>query len=143
VSVRSVIGVLGGIVIIAVLTQLLELPLVNLLAPAPLTDMAGYMTARNQPSVHVGLLAIAGVVGLLAGYVVAKIAGEYELAHAAVTALLQGGLLIRSFGDKDAAADLPPWVKVGLVAVTTIAMLLGASVRARAARLTASSEVKS
>jgi hypothetical protein len=138
VSVRSVIAVLGGIVLISFLAQLLEIPLVQVLASEPIVDMNGYLAARNKPIVHVGLLMIAGLTGLLSGYLVAKIAGEYEVRHAAVTAAVQTVLLIRGFSDPAATATFPAWVKVSLVLVTVPAMLLGALVRARAASLSQS-----
>jgi hypothetical protein len=143
VSVRSVIGILGGIVIISFLTQLLEVPLVNVLAPEPITDMNGYLAARNRPPIHLAMLVIAGMTGLLAGYLVAKIAAEYEMQHAAFAALVQSVLLSRGFAADRAAAMLPMWLKVSLVVVTVTAMLLGAAVRAHAAKLTASKEVGS
>ena len=142
-SVRSIIGVLGGIVIISFLAQLLEVPLVNAFAAGPITDFNGYLTARNQPPIHMAMLAIAAITGVLAGYMVAKIAGQYEIQHAALAALLQTLLLVRGFATEDAAAALPTWVRVALVLVTVPAMLLGAAVRARAARLTPSKEVGS
>jgi hypothetical protein len=74
---------------------------------------------------------------------VAKIAGEYELQHAAVAAVAQTGLLVRGFAAEDAAAALPAWVRVATVVMTIGAMLLGALVRARAARLTPAKEVES
>ena len=134
-SVRSVIAVLGGIVVISFLTQLLEVPLVNVFASEPIVDMNGYLAARNKPIIHAGLLMIAALTGLLSGYLVAKIAGEYEVRHAAVTAAVQTALLIRGFADPVATATLPAWVKVSLVLVTVPAMVLGAVVRARAASL--------
>jgi hypothetical protein len=143
VSVRSIIGVLGGIVIISFFTQLLELPLVNVLAPGPITDMNAYLAARNQTAIHVAMLVIAAVTGLLAGYLVAKIAGQYEVQHAAFAAVLQTLLLIRSYATADPATALPLWLEVALVMVTVAAMLLGASVRARAAKLEPSREVRS
>ena len=142
-SVRSLIGILGGIVIISFLTQLLEVPLVNVFAPAPITDMNGYLAARDQPAIHAAMVVIAGITGLLAGYLVAKIAGQYEIQHAAFAALVQTALLVRGFAAESAASGLPTWLKVSLVVVTVSAMLLGASVRARAAKLTASKEVES
>ena len=86
------------------------------------------------------LLVIAAITGVLAGYMVAKIAGQYEMQHAAFAALLQTLLLVRGFAIEDAAAAPPAWVRVALVLVTVPAMLLGAAVRARAARSTPSKE---
>jgi hypothetical protein len=143
VNVRSLIGILGGIVIISFLTQLLEVPLVNVFAPEPITDMNGYLAARNQPLMHAAMLVIAGMTGLLAGYLVAKIAAQYEVQHAAFAALVQSVLLIRGFAAGGAASMLPAWLKVSLVVVTATAMLLGAAVRARAAKLTVTNEVGS
>ncbi len=142
-SVRSIIGVLGGIVIISFLSQMLELPLVNLFAPAPIADMNEYLAARNQTPIHAAMLGIAAITGLLAGYLVAKIAGQYEVAHAAFAAVLQTLLLVRSYATADPATALPPWLEVALVIVTVPAMLLGAAVRARAAKLEPSKEVGS
>jgi hypothetical protein len=143
VSVRSIIGILGGIVIISFLTQLLEVPLVNLFAPGPIADMNEYLAARNQTPIHLAMVGIAAVTGLLAGYLVAKIAGQYEMQHAAVAAGVQGLLLVRGYAAADPAAALPAWLEVALIVVMVPAMLLGASVRARAAKLNASNEVGS
>ena len=142
-SVKSIIAVLGGIVIISFLSQLLEVPLVQALTSAPIGDMNAYMAARNQPPMHAALVVIAGVTGVLGGYLVAKIAGEHELLHAGVAAVLQTLLLVRGFAAEDAGAVLPGWVRVALVLVTMTAMLLGATVRARAASLRPSKEVES
>ena len=141
-SVRSLIGVLGGIVVISFLTQLLELPLVNVLASGPITDMDGYLAARNQPPMHAAMLVIAGMTGLLGGYLVAKIAGQYEMQHAAFAALVQAVLLIRSYA-ADTPMALPTWLETAIVLVTVAAMLLGAAVRARAAKFTPANEVAS
>jgi hypothetical protein len=89
------------------------------------------------------MVVIAGVTGLLAGYLVAKVAAQYEIQHAAFAALVQTVLLVRGFTAESAAAALPAWLKVSIVVVTVSAMLLGASVRARAAKLNASKEVGS
>jgi hypothetical protein len=143
VNVRSLIGILGGIVLISFLTQLLEVPLVNVFASEPITDVNGYLAARSQPPMQMAMLAIAGVTGLLAGYMVAKIAGQYEMQHAAFAAFVQSVLLVRGYAAARAAAALPVWLEAAIVVVTVTAMMLGASVRARAAKLTPSNEVGS
>jgi hypothetical protein len=112
-------------------------------APGPIADMNEYLAARNQTPIHLAMVAIAGVTGILAGYLVAKIVGQYEMQHAAIAAVAQTLLLVRGYAGADPAAALPAWLEVALVAVTAPAMLLGAFVRARAAKLNASNEVGS
>jgi hypothetical protein len=143
VDVKSVIAVLGGMVIVYFLSGILEGPLVAWLASRRPTTMEELMAARNEQAVLLGRLGITAAVGLLAGYLVAKIAGHYELAHAAVSAALQAFMLLRGFAADPAAAAVPTPMRVAFVAVTVAAMLAGAAIRARAARLTPPTEVRS
>jgi hypothetical protein len=86
---------------------------------------------------------LTGVTALLVGYVVAKIAGHYELAHAAASAALQAFMLLRAFAADPAATAAPMGMRIAFVAVTAGAMLAGAAIRARAARLGPPTEVRS
>jgi hypothetical protein len=105
--------------------------------------MAELIAARNEPPVLLGRLAISGVVGVLAGYLVAKIADQHELAHAAVAALLQAFLFLRAFAADPAPVAVPIAMRAAFILVTAAAMLAGASIRARARRAAAPTEVKS
>lgn len=122
------------------LIELLEPPTVALLASQRPADMDSYMAARNEPGVLPGRIAVYGVVGLLAGYMVAKIAGHYEMAHAAAALLLQAYMMLRGFATEPAAVALPYDRRAMLVAAVGIAMLAGAAVRSRAARFSTSTE---
>ena len=141
-SVRSVIAVLGGMIIMFFLVEAIEPPTVALLAAHRPAGMDDYLAARTEPAVLAGRAAVFAVTGLLAGYMVAKIAGEYELAHAGVAFALQAVLMFRAFAADPAASLLPWWIRAGLVLTTGVAMLLGAAVRARAARFAPTHEVK-
>jgi hypothetical protein len=143
VGVRSVIALLGGMILVFFLVEALEPPTVALLAPQRPADMDSYLAARNEPGVLPGRLAIYGVVGILAGYMVAKIAGQYEKTHAAAAFLLQAFMMMRGFAADPAAIALPFGTRALLVGVTGVGMMLGAAVRARAARLGSSTEVGS
>jgi hypothetical protein len=140
---RSLIAVLGGIVITYFLSGILEGPLVGMVAAERPTNMEELMAARNEPAVVAGRIAIAGFVGLLAGYLVAKIAGEYEVPHAAVAAALQAVILVRGFAADPAAASVALWMHGAHVLVTAGAMIGGALIRARAARVGPPGEVRS
>jgi hypothetical protein len=142
-DIKSVIAVLGGMVLVYFLGGILEGPLVGWLGSERPTTMEQLMAVRNEPAVLAGRIAVAGAVGLLAGYVVAKIAGGHELAHAAVSAALQAFMLLRAFAADPPAAAAPMGMRMAMVAVTAGAMIAGAAIRARAARLAPPTEVRS
>ena len=142
-NVRSVIAVLGGTVIIYFLSSILEGPLVGMVAAERPTNMEELIAARNEPAVLLGRLAISGVVGVLAGYLTAKIADEHELLHAAAAAVLQGFLFLSAFAADPAPVAVPIAMRAAFVLVTAAAMLAGAAVRARARQAAPPTEVKS
>jgi hypothetical protein len=143
VSVRSLIAVLGGVVIVYVLGGILEGPLVARLASVRPTSIEELIVVRNEPAVLLGRLAVTGFVGLLAGYVLAKIAGVSEMPHAAASAALQGFIVMRGFATDPGAASVSLAMRLAFVAVAAAAMLAGAAIRARAARVIAQTEVRS
>ena len=142
-GVRSLIAVLGAMILMFFLIELVEPPTVALLAAQRPADMETYLAARNEPGVLPGRMAVYGVIGILAGYVVARIAGQYEMAHAGAAFLLQAFMMLRAFAADPAAVALPTGARVLLVAVTGAGMLLGAAVRGRAARFDSSTEGES
>jgi hypothetical protein len=130
--VRSVIAVLGGIVIGAVLPEVLETTLVRAASDAPLADLSAYFAIRNRPGMLVTKIVSSGLTGVLAGYFAAKLSGTLELGHAAIAGLVQTASLAWGFTLGEYASATPIWVRVFLVALAAPAMLLGASVRRRA-----------
>lgn len=133
--VRSVIAVLGGIVLITLLVEPLEFVLVNATASQPVTDIAGYFAVRNQPGILAAKLVYNTAAAVLGGYMVARIAGYAELWHASGTALIQvvalGGNV---FGGGEYAQYTPGWMWVALAVLSAPAIIAGAWVRARAVR---------
>lgn len=132
---NSVIAVLGGMVLMFFLTELIEPPTVSLLAPQRPATMDAYMAARNEPTAIPGRAAVYAFVGLLAGFMVARLAGEHHLAHAAAAVALQAMMMLRSFAADPAPNPLPLWGRGVLIAAAGAGMLAGAAIRARAARL--------
>jgi hypothetical protein len=129
---RSAVAVLGGLLMLFVLGQILELVLVRTAASAPLQNIEEYMAVRSRPAVLGGLVASQVVASLLAGYMTAKVAGVAEMAHAALAAALQTILFTWGFTVGENADLTPVWMRMAIVLVTAPAMLAGASVRAKA-----------
>jgi Ca2+/Na+ antiporter len=125
---RTAIAALGGFLLLFVLGQVLEWALVNAAAGAPLQNTEAYLAVRNRNGVFAGVLASNVVAALLAGYVAAKVAGAAELSHAGLAA----ALFAWAINTGESAAITPVWMRVTMVALTAPAMLVGASVRAKA-----------
>src|SRR5687767_8527967 len=107
------------------LSEILEPPLVAWLASRRPATMDEFLVLRNEQAVWIGRPGLTGVTGLLVGYVVAKIAGHYELQHAAAAAALHGFMLLRAFAADPAAVALPLSTRLAFVAVAAGAMLAG------------------
>ena len=132
--VRSIIAVLGAFGLVALVTEALEFTLVSAASGGSITDMAEYLVVRNRPGLLAAKIAYTGAAGILGGYMAAKIAGTRELFHGGLAAALQTVTLVWGFTAGEFAATTPLWARAALVAITGPAMLVGASVRARAAR---------
>jgi hypothetical protein len=94
--------------------------------------MAAYFAVRNRPVILAAKLLYNTLAAILAGYMTAKIAGLRELLHAAVVAIVQTMALVWGFTAGEYASFTPVWMRVALVLTTGPAMMLGASIRARA-----------
>lgn len=129
---RSLIGVLGGLLMLFVIGQILELVIVRGAAGASLDNIEQYLAVRSRTGVLIGLLIAQAVAALLAGYMTAKVAGAAELTHAAIAVAIQTALLVWGFTVGENAGLTPVWMRISTVAVTAPAMFMGASVRAKA-----------
>jgi hypothetical protein len=134
--IRSIIAVLGGIGLLSIVVEVLEFTLVSAVAGAPPTDLPGYFAVRNQPAILAAKLGYNSVGAVLGGYLTARVAGRQEMAHGGIAAIVQTAALIYGFTVGEFAGFTPVWMRIALVLVTGPAMLLGASIRARAARRT-------
>jgi hypothetical protein len=133
--IRGLIAVLGGLLVLFVLSQVMELVLVRTAAQQPLKDLGEYMAVRNRTGVLAGLVASQVVAALLAGYMSAKLAGSAELLHAGIAAALQTVLFAWGFTSSETAPLTPVWMRWAIILVTAPAMLVGAMVRAKARAL--------
>jgi hypothetical protein len=134
--IRTIVAVLGGIGLLSIVVEVLEFTLVSAVAGAPPTDLAGYFAVRNQPAILTAKLGYNSVGAVLGGYLTARVAGRQEMLHGWMAAIVQTAALIFGFTIGEFAGFTPIWMRIALVVTTGPAMLLGASIRARAARST-------
>jgi hypothetical protein len=128
---RSAAAVLIGAILLGFIDQTLERVLVTALADTPPTDEASYLAVRNRPAVLVLTLITHALAATLAGYILAKIAGAWEVRHAMAAAALLIVAYVFAFMSDNVL--LPPvWVRAVMLIVTPPALIAGASIRAQA-----------
>lgn len=130
--IRSVIAVMGGVLMYSVVSETLETTLVRAMADGPINDMTAYFAVRNQPVVLAVKIVVGLFTGVLAGYLSAKVAGAEELQHGAATAAIQTAAMVWGYTGGEYAALTPVWARIVLVLTTAPAMLVGAAVRRKA-----------
>jgi hypothetical protein len=131
-SVRSVIAVLSGVMLLNFMDRTLEQILVMAVADVPPTDAASFLAVRNRPLVLGVTLVTHFFAASLVGYIVARIAAAYGLRHALVAAALQTAAYVWVFTTGENAFLPPVWARVALLVITAPALLAGASIRAQA-----------
>lgn len=128
---RTVGAILLGLLIVGFIDQTLEKTTVVALADAPPTTEAAYVAVRNRPVVLIITLITHALSAMLAGYLLGRVAGSFEVRHAAATAVLATIAYIVAFMTPNVM--LPPvWVRVVMLLITPPALLAGAKVRADA-----------
>lgn len=131
-TMRGIIGVMGGLVLYMVISEVLETALVAATSEVRPTDVASYYAARNRPAILGAKLAYNTLTALLSGYMTAKVAGEREMYYGKMAAFVQTVELAWRFLLGEYAGFTPAWMRGFLVLATGPAMLAGASIRARA-----------
>jgi hypothetical protein len=128
---RSTAAVLVGAILLRFVDQTLERVLVSAIAAAPPIDEASYLAVRNRPMVLAITLITHALAATLAGYILAKIAGAWEVRHATAAAAVLAVAYVFAFMSDNVL--LPPvWVRVAMLIVTPPALIAGASIRAQA-----------
>lgn len=130
--IRSIIAVMGGVLLYSVLDQVLETTLVRAMATGPIADEAGYFAVRNQPTALAAKVIFGGLVAVLAGYLSAKIAGAEEIQHGLASAAIQTASMAWGYTVGEYAALTPLWARIALVLTTAPIMIGGAAIRRKA-----------
>jgi hypothetical protein len=129
---RGMIGVLGGLVLYMVISEVLETALVAATTESRPTDIASYYAARNRPSILGAKLAYNTMTAVWSGYMTARVAGQHEFYYGKMAAFVQTVELAWRFLVGEYAGFTPSWMRTFVVLTTGPAMLAGASIRARA-----------
>ena len=129
---RGLTGVLVGLAVTVGVVQFLELMLANALAGRALQSMDDYALVLNSLPVLAIRLVVASFVGLLGGYLCAKLAEHDEMRYTLIAVVFR---LIAVVGGNAAGymPRTPARALAVLLTVSTAAMLAGGAVRAAAA----------
>lgn len=133
---RSILAVAFGILMFGLLDQFLETTLVGAVAGAKVANADTYFAIRNEPLVLGGKIVYTALIGLLAGYMTAKIAAREEMPHTFITAVAIAGQYLWAYTQTEFAQYTPAWVKVAVPFIAGAAILFGGWIRSRAAQLT-------
>ena len=129
--VRSIAAIIASLLLVAFIDQTLERTLVMAMANAPITNQQSYLAVRNQTSVLTIMIVTHAMAAVLTGYVLARLAGSYEVQHAAVAAALVVLLLVGASANPNVLVP-PVWVRLTMAAITLPAMITGAYIRGQA-----------
>jgi hypothetical protein len=128
---RSIGVVIAALLLLLFIDQTLELTLVQALANAPIKDQAAYLAIRNRPMVLATIVAMHALVSLLTGYVLARLAGNHEVQHAAATAAF-ATMWLMSVSMTPNVMVPPAWVRLAMAVITPAGLIAGAYVRGQA-----------
>jgi hypothetical protein len=129
--IRSVVAVGGGVLVLGFMDSTLERTLVSVIAQGGASTETAYLAVRDRPLVLAITLSTHALSSTLAGYIIAKIAGAYEVRHAATAAVLLAAGYASTFMTENPM--LPPgWVRAAMLIITPPALIAGAHVRAEA-----------
>lgn len=133
---RSILGVVAGLIAISVIAEGIELLLVTVLHGGAVTDPDVYWKVRNRTPV-LGLKLVYNTLAAgVGGYLVAWIAGHRHLAHGAALAIVQLVLFVWGMTASEYAGTTPAWVWITLCVTMSASILLGARLRAAGRRNT-------
>jgi len=133
---RSVGAVVGGLLLISLITETVEVALVTAVNGRPTTDMEAYYAIRNRGWLLAVKLVYNGGAAVAGGYVAAWIARSHAMLHAMGLAALQTAAFGWAIGRPELRRWMPLWMWTALVILTVPAILLGGHLRAQRRRST-------
>lgn len=126
---RTVAGVLAGLVLISVIAEGIEFGLVTLLHGSVTQDPEVYFGVRNQPGVLAFKLVYNTFAALAGGFVCAWIADRMEVMHGMLLAIVQTAGFIYGMTASPYAHTTPMWMWIALIVVSAVGIVWGARLR--------------
>jgi len=133
-ALRTVGGVLAGLVLISMIAEGIEFVLVTALHGSVTMDPDTYFAIRNRPGVLAFKLVYNSVAALAGGFVCAWIAGRMEMLHGLLLAAVQTAGFIYGMTASPFAHTTPLWMWIVLTVLTAAAVFFGAHIRVRKKR---------
>ncbi len=127
---RSLLGIVAGIVVISMVVEALEFGLVTLINGEPTTDPDVYYAVRNTPGFLALKLLYNTAAAVAAGYLAALIAGYAEVKHGLALAVVQTLAFAWALTQPEVSRWTPGWMWAALIVLTFGGIVLGARLRA-------------
>lgn len=125
---RSILAIAGGLFVLSLVAEGIELAIVTALNGSFTEDPAVYFGVRNRLPVLLAKLGYNTGAAFLAGYVAAWVAGRAAVAHGAVLVVIQSALFVWGMVFSEFAGTTPTWVWVTLLPLMGAGILFGAHV---------------
>jgi hypothetical protein len=136
---RSILAVAGGVLLLLFMDATLERTLVGAVGQGAPVDQEAYLAVRNRTGVLIATVVSHFFASALAGYIIGKAAGAYEVRHALAAATIMAAAYAATFFSDNPM--LPPaWVRMAMLIVTPLALAGGAHIFAEASAVRAERE---
>lgn len=132
-TLRSVLGVFFGLMLISLIAEGIEFLLVALVHGSITTDQDVYFEIRNRPAMLAAKFIYNSVAGLAGGYLTGWIAGRAPIWHGVFLAAVQLAGFIYGMTASPYANTTPMWAWIGLAGTTTPIIVFGSWLRRRRA----------
>jgi hypothetical protein len=136
-TLRSVLAVVAGLVLISLIVEPIEFLLVGLLNRGLTTDPDIYFQVRNQPAVLAAKLVYNTAAAIVGGWVAAWVARRAPVAHGIVLAGIQTAAFGWAVANPALRRSTPDWMWACLIVLTFAGIIVGALLQSRRIALAA------
>ena len=128
---RSIAGVVAGLIAISLIVEAIELALVTIVNGGTTMDPVVYFGTRNRPWFLAIKLVYNTAAAVAGGWLAAWMAGRAPIAHGIALAIVQAATLGYAVTDPAMRQWTPDWMWAALVAVSTFGVIQGARLQQR------------
>ena len=124
--VRSIVGIVAGLLVITLIAEGIEFALVSALNGGVETDQERYFAIRNQTGVLIAKLFYNSLAAFAGGYAAARVAGRAALYHGIALAAIQTATFVWGMTLSEFAGTTPLWAWLALTVLMIAFIVLGA-----------------